>query len=235
MSGYEDCPVSVSHPHALLTITVLAEAQLMCWRILASRKTDLYIVQKAHWQLHDMDEILDAYAFPIGPHFILMDYNARPQRARVTDEYPQTTTMERMDWPARSPDLSPIEHARVMLQIAISARPVQSTMVQKLQQALLDAWARIPQQTIRRLISSMRRRWRELIQSNGHHLKRNSGPLLDFSKKPHFCCCFFFFYFSVLSRIIAPTKYQPLCRFNGLSAHSFLLFFFFFWNKANVK
>ncbi|GFU76415.1 transposable element Tcb2 transposase, partial [Trichonephila clavipes] len=60
------------------------------------------------------DETLDPYVRPyaaaIGNDFILMDDNARPHRARIVEEYLEDHGLERMEWPARSPDLNPIEH-----------------------------------------------------------------------------------------------------------------------------
>ncbi|GFV05656.1 transposable element Tcb2 transposase [Trichonephila clavipes] len=61
------------------------------------------------------DEILDPYVRPyaaaIGNDFILMDDNARPHRDRIVEKYLEgITVLERMEWPARSPDLNPIEH-----------------------------------------------------------------------------------------------------------------------------
>ncbi|GFX04544.1 transposable element Tcb2 transposase [Trichonephila clavipes] len=60
------------------------------------------------------DEILDPYVRPyaaaIGNDFILMDDNARPYRAGIVEEYLEDHGLERMEWPARSPDLNPIEH-----------------------------------------------------------------------------------------------------------------------------
>ncbi|GFU79556.1 DDE_3 domain-containing protein [Trichonephila clavipes] len=60
------------------------------------------------------DEIPDPYVRPyaaaIGNDFILMDDNARPHRARIVEEYLEDHGLERMEWPARSPDLNPIEH-----------------------------------------------------------------------------------------------------------------------------
>ncbi|GFU76104.1 transposable element Tcb2 transposase [Trichonephila clavipes] len=56
------------------------------------------------------DEILDPYVRPytaaIGNDFILMDDNARPHRAGIVEEYLKDHVLERMEWPARSPDLN---------------------------------------------------------------------------------------------------------------------------------
>ena len=57
-------------------------------------------------------------------NFILMDHNARPHRAQVTNAYLECETIVRMDWPVPSPDLNLIEHAWDILQHVISARPV---------------------------------------------------------------------------------------------------------------
>ncbi|KAH3717024.1 hypothetical protein DPMN_059766 [Dreissena polymorpha] len=54
----------------------------------------------------------------------------------VTNEYLQAETIVRIEWPARSPDLNPIEHVLDMLQVAISARPVKPITIQDLRQAL---------------------------------------------------------------------------------------------------
>ena len=40
-----------------------------------------------------------------------MDDNARAHRARITNRYLEQAAIVRLDWPARSPDLNPIEHA----------------------------------------------------------------------------------------------------------------------------
>ena len=98
-----------------------------------------------------------------------MDDNARAHRARITNQYVEQATIVHMEWPARSPDLNPIEHAWDMLQTAVSSRHVQPASVQELRQTLLEEWDQIPQYKIRMLISSMRRRCQAVTEARGHH------------------------------------------------------------------
>ena len=144
---------------------------VMVWAgISVQGKTDLHVIDNGTFPaLRYVNEILDVYVRPyagaVGENFILMDDNARAHRAHLTDQYLEQATIVRMEWPARSPDLNPIEHAWDMLQTAVSSRPVQPASVQELRQSLLEEWDQIPQYKIRRLISSMRRLCQAVIEA----------------------------------------------------------------------
>jgi len=111
----------------------------------------------------------DNHALATRPVF--MDDNARPHRARAVVQHLQHNAIETLPWPARSPDMNPIEHLWDILGRRVRARdpPVQN--LQELTHALHDEWQQIPQQKIRRLVSSMRRRVENVIHVRGGYTR----------------------------------------------------------------
>jgi len=121
-------------------------------------------------------------------------------------------------WPSKSPDLNPIEHLWDELDRRVRQRQPQPQTLQALQQALQYDWKRIPQERIHRLIESMSRRVRTVLQVNGGHNRywiwrcvnwrlKSCVPLfLQCNKQKHFdnhCakCYFDMLHFSVLNYI----------------------------------
>ncbi|KAL0174413.1 hypothetical protein M9458_030381, partial [Cirrhinus mrigala] len=102
------------------------------------------------------------YAGAVGPGFLLMQDNARPHVAGVFSAVSQDEGIDAMDWPARSPDLNPIEHVWDIMSRSIHQRHVAPQTVQELADALV-------QETIHHLIRSMPKRCREVIQARGGH------------------------------------------------------------------
>ncbi|GFU02209.1 transposable element Tcb2 transposase [Trichonephila clavipes] len=132
------------------------------------------------------DEILDPYVLPyaaaIGNDFILMDDNARPHRARIVEEYLEDHGLERMEWPARSPDLNPIEHLWDYLGREIAALNLPPRSLHELKQGLLCVWSSLPIPVSDNLINSMGNRCRQCIQrSSGERplINRSSANKID--------------------------------------------------------
>ncbi|CAJ0948248.1 unnamed protein product [Ranitomeya imitator] len=78
-----------------------------------------------------------------------MQDNARTHVAGVCQQFLQDEVIEAMDWPARSIDLNPIEHSWEIMSRTIHQRHVAPLTVQELEDALVQVWEEIPQETIR--------------------------------------------------------------------------------------
>ncbi|KAJ0388588.1 hypothetical protein P43SY_011719 [Pythium insidiosum] len=72
-----------------------------------------------------------------------------------------------MDWPARSPDLNPIENLWASMARRVYGDGQQYQTVAELKEAIVKAWCEIPLDEIRNLIASMRRRCVEVIAKKG--------------------------------------------------------------------
>lgn len=105
----------------------------------------------------------------IGENFIFMDDNARPHRTQAVQNALQDGNIRRLDWPAMSPDMNPIEHMWDYVKRAIRSRNHPPISVQELTLAAQEEWNNIPQQTINNLIISMHRRVSALLENRGRH------------------------------------------------------------------
>ena len=55
-------------------------------------------------------------------HEVQHGYKVRPHRARIVQQFLQQNNVDHLDWPARSPDLSPIEHVWDILGLRVRQR-----------------------------------------------------------------------------------------------------------------
>ncbi|GFU14888.1 DDE_3 domain-containing protein [Trichonephila clavipes] len=93
-----------------------------------------------------------------------MDDNARPHRARIVKEYLEDHGLERMEWPARSPDLNLIEHLWDYLGREVAALNPPPRSLHELKQGLLCVWSSLSIPVSDNLINSMGNRCRQCIQ-----------------------------------------------------------------------
>ncbi|GFW93202.1 transposable element Tcb2 transposase [Trichonephila clavipes] len=78
----------------------------------------------------------------MGLQFLFMDDNTPCHRTVAAE---QLLESERMDWPARSQDLNPIEHVWDFLGRRLAARTLPPVTIRELRLALQDEWAAMPQ------------------------------------------------------------------------------------------
>lgn len=106
----------------------------------------------------------------IGPDFIFMDDNARPHRTANVQELLESEDITRMDWPAYSPDLNPIEHVWDALGRRLATRQYPPGNTHQLKDALKEEWRRLPQELLDNLVLSMERRCQATITVRGGHI-----------------------------------------------------------------
>ena len=85
----------------------------MVWGGISVRsRTELLVLKGTLTSQRYINEVLQPVVLPFVQqhHVVLQDDNARPHRARIVQQFLQQNNVDHLDWPARSPDLSPIEH-----------------------------------------------------------------------------------------------------------------------------
>lgn len=107
------------------------------------------------------------YADYVGPNFLFMHDNARAHTAGIVREYLRDENIPVMDWPAKSPDMNPIEHMWDELKRRVRARQPAAETMQELRTAIEQEWEMIPQNFIERLINSMPNRMRAVVDAHG--------------------------------------------------------------------
>lgn len=114
-----------------------------------------------------LEPVVVPFAENYGAAFIFIDDNARPHRAIITNHFLEVNNVERMDWPAKSPDLNVIEHAWSSLKLLVQARENPPQNLDELAAAVEEEWENVTRVQINILVESMPRRCRAVINARG--------------------------------------------------------------------
>ena len=102
------------------------------------------------------------------PHSsIFMQDGASIHRSVKTMEWLKNSSIEVLDWPAKSPDMNPIENLWGIVARQIYCNGRQFSTLENLIDAILEAWNAIPASTLASLVNSMPNRIAELLIQQG--------------------------------------------------------------------
>ncbi|GFV96904.1 transposable element Tc3 transposase [Trichonephila clavipes] len=167
---------SHNHPSNIIERDRYGGRGVLVWGgIMLGSRTDLHIFDAGSVNgTRYCNEILLPYVRlfrgAMGLQFLFMDDNAPCHRTVAAEQLLESEDIERMDWPARSPDLNPIEHVWDFLGRRLAARTLPPVTIRELRLALQDEWAAMPQQRIDTLILSMGRRCETCLAVRGDHI-----------------------------------------------------------------
>jgi hypothetical protein len=150
---------------------------VMVWGgITLEARTELVVIPRGSiTAVSYIANILEPHVMPFAPFrgndFLFMHDNAKPHSARIVQQNLAEVGITTMQWPARSPDLNPIEHLWDTMGKRLRAHPRRPTNQQGLGQRLQEIWEDISQDEIRTLINSMGRRCLAVIRARGGNTK----------------------------------------------------------------
>ncbi len=120
-------------------------------------------------------EILEHNMLPSRRHLfqgrpcIFQQDNAKPHSAHITKSWLRRKRVRVLDWPACSPDLSPIENVWRILKRKMQQRRPRT--VAHLKTCLQEEWDKITPETLHHLVSSVPKRLLSVVKRNGNITK----------------------------------------------------------------
>ncbi|GFY02578.1 transposable element Tcb2 transposase [Trichonephila clavipes] len=149
---------------------------IMVWAgIMINGRTRLHVVANGTMTgQRYIDEVLlphvRLFRGAVGDKFVFMDDNATCHRTLAVQDCLDSEGIQRLVWPARSPDLNPIENVWDALGRQVAGRNYPPTNKNTLIRALTEEWDKLPQQLLDNVVQRMVRRVECCITLHGGHI-----------------------------------------------------------------
>lgn len=145
---------------------------LMVWAGISTLGRTQIVFVRGKMNSEGYQEILENFLIPFmdrWPHLelVFQQDNASVHVSTSTRQWFASKNLPLLEWPAKSPDLSPIENVWSMLARAVYANGRQFNTIIDLKKAIIEEWERLDQNKIRELIGTMNKRLIEVIAKNG--------------------------------------------------------------------
>ena len=119
-------------------------------------------------------DLIESHVYPLSEQlgdpsvdWTFMDDNAPPHRSHLVTAYKALAGIRTLKWPAKSPDLNPIENIWSLLKLKVRRQVAHGTTLIQLEEIIKEAWASIPQEAIDNLVQGMSSRVQKLLASRG--------------------------------------------------------------------
>jgi hypothetical protein len=117
--------------------------------------------------------ILQAQLLPVaqrlcGRNWRLQQDNDPKHTSRVAKNFLTQNRIDIIDWPSNSPDLNPIENIWYIMKNNVEKRMPKN--VDELKRFMVEEWDKIPQEVVKNVIMSMKRRCESVLEKNGDRI-----------------------------------------------------------------
>lgn len=134
-------------------------------------KTDLIIMEgkvNAAQYTDVIREQLPKFGRKVGRNNVIFQQDNAPiHKAHITMDYLENSGFQCVDWPARSPDLNPIENIWGILSSRVYGNGKVYKTLNELKKAVVEEWNKLTIDECRNLITSMRKRCVSIVEKGG--------------------------------------------------------------------
>jgi transposase len=109
-------------------------------------------------------------SYPNSGNLVLMEDGALVHQCLVSKAWRINHSIQKLEWPANSPDLNPIENIWALMKDAISTKYTIKNISQ-MKEALQAEWDKIPESKFNELVASMPDRIQAVLQAHGGHTR----------------------------------------------------------------
>lgn len=149
---------------------------LMIWGAFCFHKTSKLALVEGTINSTEYCSILEEYLLPAaasmyGTRYIFQQDNASPHTSHARKQWFESKGIDVLRWPAKSPDLNPIENMWGILARSVYRRGRQFSTVEELKEIVFKAWDEISDEICRKLVKPMNNRCIEVLAQHGKKTK----------------------------------------------------------------
>lgn len=145
---------------------------LMVWGAFAMHGRCELAIMAGRQKTEDYLRIMESHLLPFADENMPITWTYQQDNAPIHVSVKAKSWFEEqhirlMDWPARSPDLNPMENVWGWLSRAVYANNRQFVSTSELKDCIFDNWSKMPQELVTKLVTSMHNRAVAVIERRG--------------------------------------------------------------------